>query len=64
MVITVSAVIVFIAAEVGLIWKGGLKFWHAAICNIAALYLAATAAGPSVYGGLASATEALSRIRF
>lgn len=62
--LTVSAVAVFIAAEIGLIWKGGLKFWHAAICNIAALYLAATAIGPSLYGGLSSAAEAVSRIRF
>ncbi|WP_374778666.1 hypothetical protein OG756_42195 (plasmid) [Streptomyces sp. NBC_01310] len=62
--LTISAVVVFIAAEIGLIWKGGLKFWHAAICNIAALYLAATAIGPSLYGGLANAAEAVSRIRF
>ncbi|GAA1376702.1 hypothetical protein ACFPK5_00895 [Streptomyces beijiangensis] len=62
--LTVSAVVVFIAAEIGLIWKGGLKFWHAAVCNIAALYLAATSMGPSLYGGLASATHAISQIRF
>ncbi|MEU9777100.1 hypothetical protein [Streptomyces sp. NPDC047968] len=62
--LTVSAVVVFLAAEAGLIWKGGLKWWHAAICNIAALYFAATAAGPSVYGGLESAAEMVSRIRF
>ncbi|AVZ78022.1 hypothetical protein SLUN_39015 (plasmid) [Streptomyces lunaelactis] len=62
--ITVSAVIVFIAAEVGLIWKGGLKFWHAAVCNIAALYLAATSAGPTFYNGLSNAAQMLSEIRF
>lgn len=62
--ITVSAVIVFLAAEIGLIWKGGLKFWHAAVCNIAALYLAATSAGPSLYGGLENAAQMLGEIRF
>ncbi|MFD5342310.1 DUF2304 domain-containing protein [Streptomyces anulatus] len=61
--LTISAVVVFIAAEAGLIWKGGLKLWHAAICNVAALYLAATAVGPSLYGGLESAANMLSRIR-
>jgi hypothetical protein len=63
-VITVSAVIVFLAAEIGLIWKGGLKWWHAAVCNIAALYLAATSMGPSLYGGLESAAQMLGEIRF
>jgi len=63
-VLTVSAVVVFVLAEVGLIWKGGLKFWHAAVCNIAALYLAATSMGPSLYGGLESAAQMLGAIRF
>ncbi|MEV0580904.1 hypothetical protein [Streptomyces sp. NPDC050392] len=62
--LTVSAVIVFAAAEAGLVWKGGLKLWHAATCNIAALYVAATSAGPSLYDGLTNATQMLSQIRF
>lgn len=62
--LTVSAVVVFVLAEVGLIWKGGLKFWHAAVCNIAALYIAATSMGPSLYGGLESAAQMLAEIRF
>jgi hypothetical protein len=63
-VITISAVIVFVAVEALLIWKGGLKLWHAAICNLAALYLASTAVGPSIYNGLSNAARALSEIRF
>ncbi|MEU3978136.1 MULTISPECIES: DUF2304 domain-containing protein [Streptomyces] len=62
--LTISAVVVFVLAEIGLIWKGGLKFWHAAVCNIAALYLAATSMGPSLYGGLENAANMLSEIRF
>lgn len=62
--LTVSAVLVFTAAEIGLIWKGGLKWWHAATCNIAALYLAATSMGPSLYGGLENAAQMLGEIRF
>ncbi|GHH54532.1 GGDEF domain-containing protein [Streptomyces candidus] len=41
----------------------GREFRHAAICNIGALYLAATTVGPSLRNGLSGAAEALSQIR-